>query len=117
MKARITASTNTNDFNVRFFKGSSHLNIHVRGPATGTIPYVQSIILNNDEICNKPTSVSIFVVGRYSFFKWGNILMTSPVFPNVIYHNNGIQYTYIGMSNNFLFACLFVSSEVMHGFQ
>ncbi|XP_022837673.1 chymotrypsin-like elastase family member 2A [Spodoptera litura] len=56
MKARITAYTNSNSFNVRFFKGSPNLNINVRGPATGTIPYVQSIILDNDEICNKPSS-------------------------------------------------------------
>ncbi|KAF9415745.1 hypothetical protein HW555_006715 [Spodoptera exigua] len=54
MKARITTFRNGGVFNVRFFKGSPNLNINVRGPATGTIPYVQSIVLDNDEICAKP---------------------------------------------------------------
>ncbi|CAH0697296.1 unnamed protein product [Spodoptera exigua] len=56
MKARITTFRNGGVFNVRFFKGSTNLNINVRGPATGTIPYVQSIVLDNDEICAKPKS-------------------------------------------------------------
>ncbi|XP_075986084.1 chymotrypsin-like elastase family member 2A [Anticarsia gemmatalis] len=41
-------------FRIRFFKPAPTLGVTIKGPESGTIPYVTSIKLNNEEICKEP---------------------------------------------------------------
>lgn len=51
-KARITTSGDT--FLITFFKSAKSLAINVKGPASGSIPYIKSLVINTEEFCENP---------------------------------------------------------------
>ncbi|KAL4709578.1 hypothetical protein ACJJTC_007309 [Scirpophaga incertulas] len=52
--ARVVAIPNKQTFEVRYYKLAQSLHLNVKGTPYGAIPYVQSIVVNNVEICEKP---------------------------------------------------------------
>ncbi|CAH0598128.1 unnamed protein product [Chrysodeixis includens] len=55
-KARISVNAHQNSLSVKFFKAAKNLNMQVKGPATGTVPYVVSIVQDGEEICENYTT-------------------------------------------------------------
>ncbi|XP_068623972.1 chymotrypsin-like elastase family member 2A [Battus philenor] len=51
-KARITADNDV--FNIRFFDSAEYVGFNVKGPATGAVPYFESLNINRVEYCKSP---------------------------------------------------------------
>ncbi|CAH2098460.1 unnamed protein product [Euphydryas editha] len=55
--ARIYADTSeSNSFEIRFFKASDSISFTVKGLVLGTVPYFKSLKINNKEYCQKPNT-------------------------------------------------------------